>query len=60
MTCPHSLHGSPDRCSQCLGYPAKRVANVGPIVTIDAQPTERVLDREANARSYYARRRRKR
>lgn len=56
MSCPHSLHGSPASCSQCLGHPARRVDNAGPVVTIDAQPTERTLDPSDERQRYYARR----
>lgn len=53
---PHG-RDCPDRCSQCLGAPARIIANDGPVITIDAQPTERTISGAADeARRRYARR----
>jgi hypothetical protein len=51
VSCPHSLIGSPDWCSQCRGATVRRVSIVGPEVTIDGEPVER---RDRNC-EYYAR-----
>lgn len=53
---PHG-RDCPDRCSQCLGAPARRVASDGPVITIDGQPTGRAISNDDNElRRYYARR----
>lgn len=35
MTCPHSTHGSPSSCSQCLRTPARRVDLVDGQILVD-------------------------
>lgn len=53
MSCPHSTHDAPDRCSQCLGYPARRISQLGDTVT-DGE-TARPIDAEsAQLRARYA------
>ena len=51
MSCPHSLIGSPDRCSQCLGATPRRVTLAGPSLTVDGAPA----DKHEPDRSYYVR-----
>lgn len=53
MSCPHSLKDSPDRCSQCLGVPVRRVEQDGAVVRVGDET--RPLDRE-RAQTYYQRR----
>ena len=53
MSCPHSLIGSPDRCSQCIGHtPIRRVQISGPSVTVDGEPVER---EDKKRRDYFVR-----
>jgi hypothetical protein len=35
MTCPHSLNGSPDMCSQCQTAPVRKVSIVDGQTTVD-------------------------
>ena len=43
--CPHSLIGSPDRCSQCAAYPnVRKVTLIDSRILIDAQPVGRNED----------------
>ena len=51
MACKHSLIGSPDRCSQCLGVVPRRVALDGSEVTVDGAPVKK----HEPDRSYYVR-----
>lgn len=46
MSCPHSLHGSPDRCSQCRADAAVRVVTqLGDVLLVDGQPlTDRGIE----------------
>lgn len=52
MSCKHSLIGTPDRCSQCIGHsPVRRVSLDGTAITIDGEP---VAKHEPD-RSYFVR-----
>jgi hypothetical protein len=50
VSCPHSLIGSPDWCSQCRGATVRRVDASG--ATIDGQP---VPKRDQEERHYFVR-----
>jgi hypothetical protein len=50
--CPHSLRpdASPERCSSCLGHPARHVDQVGALLLIDGEPP-RAIDLETPSAS---------
>lgn len=53
MACPHSLIGSPELCSQCLGVTpliCKRDEQTG-VITVDGKPVERAFQPAGSMRN---------
>jgi hypothetical protein len=49
MPCPHSQRDTPDRCSQCLGAPVRRIEQSAAALLIDGMPAGRPIDVESQS-----------
>ena len=54
--CRHG-NGPAERCSQCLGIPARRVDQVGEEITVDGVATRSIAGKVQSARDFYRSRR---